>query len=300
MQEFRLAHEKMFGSKNNNNSSIDNSHTNDDTDNETNSKPIIVASAITNLSTLNSTISSTNLEKSDLNEPSTEMTSSNMNFDKFTCDNSTTGNTNSIANLTINSTTNISTSNIVNHQTTPPPLPPSSTTTTLAINKNCNITATDNNQDIKFRKLNTFGKLIQPTDQQRLLNVSNNVLPKNNLNGLNETVKILRTSSSSKKYPAPPPPIQSKIVKITKKDEKITFLNGVSSNNNLFSKNQQQRQQQNQIKMDGLKTGSIESSNANIKYTQDHLVEKSNYLKTTASDISLSSLSIVQVQVPTK
>ena len=282
MQEFRAAHRKMFGSKINNNK-IDNSK----------------AIASTNLTTATS-LSNTTI--SQINQTNLESSS---NFEKFTCNNdmklNNTNNMPSVASTTANA--KISTISVtINKIIAPPPLPPLATATFQSTN-----------QDNKLRKLNTFGKLIQTNDSQQR-NLPLNVLPKNNLNGLNqnETVKILRTSSPNKKPtstkgPAPKPPISNdsskvaKIIKVNKKEERITFLNNNNGDrSNLFTKNYQQ----NQIKLEGqIETNSGLNNQPNTnrsldtKYTSD-LVEKSNYLAS-KSDISLSSLSI-KVQVPTK
>lgn len=274
MQEFREAHQKMFGSKNNNSK-------------ETNSKPIVSVASSTNVSSNVSTMSSTNV--------STVCSANQANLEKSSLDSQTNE---SIAAEIACSTTQSANATNQSHMITPPPPMP---TATLAIGSKTNGLTNDG----KFRKLNTFGKLVQPDQRTQRSSLPNNVLPKNNLNGLNETVKVvvLRTSSPNKKGPAPQPPTTtdgqtnglvengknncsklSKIIKATKKDA----FNAVN-NNNLYLKKQQQ------MKLEGQTNGSPVESTGN-KYSS---VEKSNYLTKTATDLSLSSLSI-KVQVPTK
>lgn len=276
MAEFRLAHSRMFP-KNQIPDKTNDSSTTTEVITTTTKSITKVSSLVSNnvtTSSLNSNSSTSNnknnLEISSLNSKSNESDAEiNSNYTN-----------NNQQNIIIQTNNN---NNITSKIITPPPLPQS--------NLNMN-----NNQN-GIRKLNTFGKLVIQNDNQNKL--PTNLLPKNNLNGLNqnETVKILRTSSpnkNSKKGPAPKPPINSqsndklaKIIKVNKKDERITLLNA----NNLYNKNQ--------IKLEGQKNDSpvVETNLTSVnnrsleatKYTSD-LIDKSNYLST--SDISLSSLSI--------
>lgn len=299
MQEFRAAHHKMFGSKLTGHA-------------ESNSKPIPESSA-----GVPSPVAAANLT----NQTHLDASSSNSKCGvPVGCDANSSSSFESFASLANSSASNGIVRNgmqSTNDTTTtsltvtsvsktiispPPPLPPSLTSALNTFGSACNA---NSNPDGKIRKLNTFGKLVAvQTNDNQTNKLPANVLPKNNLNGLNqnETVKILRTSSPNKKKgPAPSPPVQcgaarsenakandktAKIVRVNKKNEQITFLNGAGDPHSAAH----QQNQINQIKLEGQRSGSVvESLNGSADNQTNYLSAK--------PDLSLSSLSIkVQAQ----
>ena len=281
MQEFRAAHYKMFGSK-----LASSADGNSKPTPESSASPVNVPSpgAAANLT------NQTHLEASSdskCNVPAGCDGNSSSSFESF----ASNGAPNSIASMT-NDTAAAPSLAVTGASKTiigpPPPLPPSLTSTLSTFGSAC---TANNSPDGKIRKLNTFGKLVAvQTNDNQANKLPANVLPKNNLNGLNqnETVKILRMSSPNKKKgPAPSPPINqaryenakandktAKIVRVNKKNEQITFLSP----------------QPNQIKLEGQRNGSVVDAGLNGADNQ------TNYLSA-KPDLSLSSLSIkVQAQ----
>lgn len=288
MMEFRQAHQKMFGRLTTNLESTT------VTTKTTKSIEVSSVSTTTNNTNIQSGLSSSknqkNLESSSLNCKSNESDTENINCNSsnFTVQQPPHQQPNN--NLILTANTN------ANKIIAPPPLPKFN-----SIN-----TGQDGTRKLE-RKLNTFGKLVIQNDNQNKL--PTNVLPKNNLNGLNQNeanIKILRTSSPNKtnhkKGLAPKPPINSnengrsndktaKIIMVNKKDDRML-------SENLYLKNQN--------KLEGQKNGSVVDYNGGrneqtnqttvnnrsleATYTTDLVSEKSNYLS--ASDISLSSSSI--------
>ena len=280
MLELRAAHLKMFGSK-----LAGNADDNPKPTHEPSGQSVPPPTATTNLT------NQTNLEAS---------SDSKCNVSAV-CDGNSSSSLESFSNQANATPSSIASNGLPNDAAAvtngktiispPPPLPPSLTSTLNTFGSACNAAS---NPDGKIRKLNTFGKLVAVQTNDNSNKLPANVLPKNNLNGLNqnETVKILRTSSPNKKKgPAPSPPISvcsaarnenakatdktAKIVRVNKKNEKITFLNDAGS-----------PRAQNQIKLEGQRNGSA----------VDGADNKANYLSA-KTDLSLSSLSIkVQAQ----